>query len=220
MTNHQDQNFSEVEIANGNEELDQPKAEENINEQNQIDPKDELIKKLEEQIESLKDSWARERAEFSNYRKRMQIEILKAKDSGIEEFVKHLLNIIDNLEMVLSSSRTESQELKNFIFGVEMIRDEFLRVLSQFSIFPTVIKGDKFNPHFMEAIDVEYRKDMKEETVLEVYKKAYIRFDVNNKEKKNVLRLASVKVGKPIPDQNHTEKNDNHKQILDSNTIN
>ncbi|MCS7205185.1 MAG: nucleotide exchange factor GrpE [Leptospiraceae bacterium] len=155
--------------------------------------KEELQKALE-QVDLFKDQWARERAEFLNYKKRVQQEIQNSKSIGIEEFAKKLFGVLDNLDMVLSS-RQNHPEVLNFVLGVELIREEFLKILGQYFIKPSVEKGDKFNPSLMEAIDVEIREDLQEEVVLEVYKKAYIKEEPN--QKINVLRVASVKVGKP-----------------------
>lgn len=162
------------------------------------------IENLKQQVEELKDNWARERAEFSNYRKRMQQEILFAKNQGKEELIKRLLPIIDNLELVLNA-KNENTEVKNFISGVIMIRDEFLKILESLSIKQMVFVGDKFNPQLMEAIDVEYRDNLEEEIVLEVYKKAYIKIEDYDGKKYNVLRIASVKVGKPKQMENPTQ---------------
>lgn len=202
-------------IIEGVEEAKGLENEQIVNEQIQQNSQDELelLKKerenLKQQVEELKDNWARERAEFSNYRKRMQQEILFAKNQGKEEFIKKLLPIIDNLELVLNT-KNENPEVKNFISGVIMIRDEFLKILESLSIKQMVFVGDKFNPQLMEAIDVEYRDNLEEEIVLEVYKKAYIKIEDYDGKKYNVLRIASVKVGKPKkienPTQNQEEK--------------
>ncbi|GIX42186.1 MAG: hypothetical protein KatS3mg129_1919 [Leptospiraceae bacterium] len=169
----------------------------------------EEIKKLQEQVEHYKDNWARERAEFTNYRKRMQQEIFQAKNLGIEELAKRLLSVIDNLDMVLAS-KTDNPEVQNFIYGVDMIRSEFLKILQNYNIVPVVEKGDRFDPNLMEAIDVEIREDLKEETVIEVYKKAYIKYDPQNKDKYIVLRTASVKVGKPKEQLQDKQENQNN----------
>ncbi|MFN3604703.1 MAG: nucleotide exchange factor GrpE [Leptonema sp. (in: bacteria)] len=177
---------------------------------------------LKQLVEELKENWARERAEFSNYRKRMQQEILFARSQGVEDFIKKLLPIIDNLELVLNV-KNENPEVKNFISGVEMIRNEFLKILESLFIKQMVFEGDKFNPQIMEAIDVELRENIDEEIVINVYKKAYIKLDDSDGKKYQVLRLASVKVAKPKPLQkqntadqskdnmeNTSNQNDNH----------
>ncbi len=213
MIEQNDKELSGVDIAEGNiqdkeklsnqENTDNKNNDlENIEEDSNEKLKEENLKlkeeieKLKQQVEELKDNWARERAEFMNYRKRIQYEILQAKNSGIEEFVKKLLSVIDNLDMVLSS-KSENPEVQNFIFGVDMIRGEFLKVLNNYNIKPIVDKGDKFDPTLMEAIDVEIKEGLSAETVIEVYKKAYVKYDSENKDKYVVLRTASVKVGKP-----------------------
>ncbi len=197
MEQKENQTIEGVDIAQGTE-LEEKQQESKeleflLKENEKLKMENQNLKLI---VEELKDNWARERAEFSNYRKRMQQEILFAKNQGIEDFVKKLLPIIDNLELVLSS-KIENPEVKNFIFGVEMIRNEFLKILESVYIKPMVFVGDKFNPQIMEAIDVEYRDNLEEEIVIEVYKKAYIKIDDNDGKKYNLLRSASVKVGKP-----------------------
>ncbi len=225
MMDPKEQNLSGIDIAGGNIQENQQEMQDNQNLENNQENKTEdiesikkeneklkeEIKRLQEQVEEFKDNWARERAEFSNYRKRMQQEILLSKNLGIEEFAKKLLIVIDNLDMVLAS-KSDNPEVQNFIFGVDMIRSEFLKILQNYFIVPIVEKGDKFNPMLMEAIDVEVRDDLIEEKVLEVYKKAYIKHDPQDKNKFVVLRTASVKVGKP-KEVNNQQNNENSNNI-------
>jgi molecular chaperone GrpE len=131
---------------------------------------------------------------------------------GIEELVKRLLPVIDNLDIVLAS-KSDNPEVQNFIYGVDMIRSEFLKILQNYQIVPIVDKGDKFNPNLMEAIDVEIIDDLKEEVVTEVYKKAYVKYyDLQNKDKFVVLRTATVKVGKPRQVNLNNEPNNTSNQ--------
>lgn len=179
----------------------------------------EELQKHQQLVEELKDNWARERAEFQNYKKRMQQEIQNYKNAGIEEITKKLLFVLDNLDLVLVS-KSDNPEVQNFMFGVKMVKDEFLKILAQYSIQAVAEKGDKFDPRLMEAIDVEIRDDIQEEVVLEVYKKGYV---IDQPGRFSVLRVASVKVGKPgiqagndSGDTNNLESND----IPSSNTQN
>jgi len=222
MIDPKEQNLSGIDIAAGNTQENETEMQESPTLEDHQEKKTEdietikkeneslkeEIKKLQEQVEEFKDNWARERAEFSNYRKRMQQEILIAKNLGIEELAKKLLTVIDNLDMVLAS-KSDNPEVQNFIFGVDMIRSEFLKILQNYLIVPFVEKGEKFNPMLMEAIDVEIRDDLNEEKVLEVYKKAYIKYDPQDKNKYVVLRTASVKVGKPKEVINNVQNNEN-----------
>lgn len=223
MDQRENQTLEGIDIAKGSEieekELNEKQTEENqieilLKEKQELKMENENLKQI---VEELKENWARERAEFSNYRKRMQQEILFARNQGVEEFVKKLLPIIDNLELVLSS-KNENPEVKNFIFGVEMIRNEFLKILESILIKPMVFVGDKFNPQIMEAIDVEYRENLEEEIVIAVYKKAYVKIDDNDGKKYNLLRAASVKVGKPkqLLQENQQNTNQNNDAINQS----
>ncbi len=157
------------------------------------DPKNEL-EEARREIEELKDNWTRERAEFTNFRKRQIVERQKARAHTVAEFVQKLLPAIDNLDRVLSV-KTEDPAVKNFVVGVDMIRQELLQVLERERITPVLPAGLAFDPFAMEAIAMEDRADIEQDIVLEVFQAGYVMaWDENER---HVLRPARVKVGKP-----------------------
>lgn len=147
------------------------------------------------EIEELKESWMRERAEFTNFKKRSSQEQLRIKTHVIGNFVKGLLPVLDNLDRVLQVE-SEDPAVKNFVVGVEMIRGEFRTALEKEGIFPHNPVGESFDPVSMEAIAMEDREGLEKETVLEVYQEGYTMGQEENE--KQVLRPARVKVGKPV----------------------
>lgn len=154
-----------------------------------VDPQAALRAELEE----TKLNWARERADFSNYRKRMIEEVGRARQSGIGNFVKGLVPVVDNLDLVLAAP-ADDPAVKNFVIGVEMIRTEFLSVLARENIKPAVSVDDPFDPHMMEAVELEEREGLEGDRVLHVYKKAYV-FQPESGDRQ-VLRPAAVRVGR------------------------
>lgn len=148
---------------------------------------------LRSELEETKLNWARERADFSNYRKRMMEEIGRARQSGIANFVKGLVPVIDNLDLVLAAP-AEDAAVKNFVIGVEMIRGEFLNVLARENIKPVVSADDPFDPFLMEAVELEEVEGLEGDRVLHVYKKAYVYQPESGD--RQVLRPAAVRVGR------------------------
>lgn len=164
-----------------------------------IDEKDLIIKNLQQELEkakndvtAFKDSWARERAEFQNYKRRSANENLLSKRDSVRNFVSKLLNAFDNLDRVSSASPTE--ELKPFLDGVDMIKKEFLTILEKENIYKQIPKSEVFDPSTMEAIASEESDEYKDEIVADVYQPGYI-----SKENDVVftLRPSRVKVGRP-----------------------
>jgi molecular chaperone GrpE len=154
---------------------------------------EEEINKLKVENSSLKDSWLRERAEFQNYKRRTANEYLTIKREAVKSFVIKIINPLDNLERVgMGISITD--ELKPFIDGINMIKNEFYSVLQKENIQKTDPLNKPFDPMSMEAIAADESENYTEETVIEVYQVGY-EFVENNE--RITLRPSRVKVGRP-----------------------
>jgi molecular chaperone GrpE len=154
---------------------------------------EEEINKLKVENSSLKDSWLRERAEFQNYKRRTANEYLTIKREAVKSFVIKIINPLDNLERVgMGISITD--ELKPFIDGINMIKNEFYSVLQKENIQKTDPLNKPFDPMSMEAIAADESENYTEETVIEVYQAGY-EFVENNE--RITLRPSRVKVGRP-----------------------
>ena len=158
-----------------------------------IESEEDILKKAQEEIEDLRNSWARERAEFMNFRKRTQQERQKQIGDTIATFVQDLLPAFDNLDQVISIT-TDNSEVKKYIDGVSMIRDNFFQILSNKNIKVLQPTDADFDPQLMEAISSEERKGLKKDVVLEVYQSGYYLEDDDGS--RQLLRPARVRVGK------------------------
>jgi molecular chaperone GrpE len=154
---------------------------------------EEEINKLKVENSSLKDSWLRERAEFQNYKRRTANEYLTIKREAVKSFVLKIINPIDNLERV-GTGISITDELKPFMDGINMIKNEFYSVLQKENIQKTDPLNKPFDPMSMEAIASDESEDYTEETVIEVYQAGY-EFVENNEH--ITLRPSRVKVGRP-----------------------
>ena len=149
---------------------------------------------LQREIASLKDAWARERAEFQNYKRRVMQEMGRMKTHAVADFVAGLLPVLDNLDSVLHVT-TENVEVKQFVSGVAMIQKELISLLERHSIKIIRPAGEVFNPESMEAIAFEERDDLERDTVLEVFQDGLaMEFEDGLRQ---VLRPARVRVGRP-----------------------
>ncbi|WCL49356.1 nucleotide exchange factor GrpE [Leptospira sp. GIMC2001] len=154
---------------------------------------EEELKKARQEAESFKDSWQRERAEFTNYKRRTAGELMNSRKEAVKNFIHELLNPIDNLDRV-TAVKTESQEFKAFIDGIAMVKKEFIGILDKEGVKKMEPVGEAFDPMLMEAIASEESDDYSEETVIEVFQPGYYSMDGDNKQS---IRPARVKVGKP-----------------------
>lgn len=147
--------------------------------------KDKKIKELEEKVEELKNDYLRSRADFDNYRKRKEKEVIQTRERAVSSFVIDLLPSIDNFEMSLKM--TDNKEM--FIKGVEMIHKNLIDTLkaNKFEEF-VPNEGDDFDPYMHDPVLIE--DNTKEPgKVVAVLRKGFLH-------KENVLRPARVQVVK------------------------
>ena len=147
-----------------------------------------------EKIEELKESWAWERAEFVNFRKRTVQEKERHANDALAGFVQALLPTLDDFDQLLSME-IQNEEVRKYVAGVSIIRDNFVNILKEKQILVIYPLNEEFDPQTMEAIASEERADLDKETVLEVYQRGYL--IKTNGEQQQLIRAARVRVGKP-----------------------
>ena len=143
------------------------------------------IQKLKAERDTLVDRLARAQAEFENARRRAAKEQQDFRDFALVEAIKTLLPVVDNFERALQS-KSESAEFKS---GVELIYKQFQDVLNKLGVRPIPAKGQQFDPHVHEAIEMVETPDAEDHEVLEEWQRGY-------KYKDRLLRPAMVKVAK------------------------
>jgi molecular chaperone GrpE len=134
------------------------------------DPTEKLTAQLEEKTREANDhfdKWLRLRAEFENYKKRMQKEKADAMRFGNESVLKAVLPILDNLNRAIDHGK-EISEVGPLLEGVEMIRNELLNTLERFGVKPIAAMGEAFDPEKHEAIAQEDSEGEPNRVVTEV----------------------------------------------------
>ncbi len=198
--NHGPENSTEDTAKDVTKQQVQPNNQEEASQQQSegASPQKEQISeldKLQQENEELRESWQRERAEFVNFRKRIIQERQKQTEDTIASVVHELLPAFDNLDQVISQ-KDLSDEVKRYVDGVAMIRDNFVQILGTKHIkklWP--LPDQEFDPQTMEAISSEERKDISKDTVIEVYQAGYLL--ESEQGSKRLIRPARVRVGKP-----------------------
>lgn len=151
---------------------------------------EELVAALESaegKISELTDSLARARADFFNYRKRVERDRQKERAMIAEEKALEFLPVLDNLDRALSVP--PDADGKSLLQGVTMVRRQFLSVLEAMGVEPVPGKGAAFSPEFHEAVAAVPTDDPEQDgIVVEEIQPGY-------RTKERVLRPAKVKVG-------------------------
>lgn len=175
-----------------NEQMEGPPEEQeqihNEDQQQAINEVEELKQKLqqkEDEAQKYLDIAQRLKAEFENYRKRMEKEKAQMIDYGQETVIFELLPIIDNFERALTSSG-DYNSLKE---GIELIYRQFKKVLDKFGVREIEAEGQIFDPYKHHAVMQEEMEGKQANEIIEVFQKGYYLKD-------KVIRPSLVKVAK------------------------
>jgi len=158
-------------------------AEEQEEKADETLPQQDLLKKLQDENETLSSRIMRQQADFDNYRKRMLVEQERWRQEAVADFIKQLLPVIDNMERALEAAGKDNPLTK----GVEMVLKQMMQVLEKEGVTQIKSVGERFDPFYHEAVQKEENSDRPPETVLEEYQKGYIY-------KGKVIRPSMVKV--------------------------
>jgi len=143
------------------------------------------LQKLRAERDSLLDRLARAQAEFENARRRASKEQQDFRDYATMDSVKSLLPVMDSFERALQVT----SEPGDFRSGVELIYKQLQDALAKLGVRAIPAKGEPFDPHFHEAIEMVETSDAADHEVLEELQRGY-------KFKDRLLRPAMVKVAK------------------------
>ena len=187
-----DKNDKSVGVANVDDGRELPPAEDDGFVEDQAGPgearsampADELAK-LRAERDALLDRLARQQAEFENVRKRSAREQQDFKDYAVTEAVKALLPILDSFERAF----THRDNAREFQSGVELIYKQLLDSLAKLGVKPLDARGQVFDPHQHEAVEMVETDRAKDNTVLEELQRGY-------KLKDRLLRPAMVRVAR------------------------
>jgi len=158
------------------------------------DPRDEELVKLREEAGQLKDQLLRTLAEMDNLRKRAERERAEATLYAATNFARDILTVSDNLSRALDMAHADalkgaSEPIRNLIAGVEVTNRELLNVFERHGIKRIDPKGEKFDPHFHQAVFEVPTDDEPPGTVVQVLQAG---FSIGDR----VLRPAMVGVAR------------------------
>ena len=153
---------------------------------------DELKKALEEAKKKEQenyDGWIRERADFSNYKKRMDRdqELLRTKYKS--DVLGKFVPVLDDLELAYQH-RPEDGEAASWAEGIELIIRKFNSLLENEGLTKIDVKpGDKLDPNIHMAVSSEDSDEFGSEEIIEVLQNGYRMGD-------KIIRPAMVRVAR------------------------
>ena len=144
------------------------------------------------EITKLREEVMRRAAEFENFRKQKEREAAQSGVRMLENTVRDLLPLIDDLKRLMSHIPVEMQamaEAKPFIEGVELIRKNFMSLLENKGVKEIEAKGKVLDVNFHEAITQVDAPGAEPDTIVEEYQTGYTLGD-------RVIRHAKVIVAR------------------------
>jgi molecular chaperone GrpE len=141
------------------------------------------VEALRREVSELKDALLRRRADFENYRRRVERDREAAATEAEAGVLRKILGTVDNLERALAAAGTESS-LRD---GVALTLRELLGLLESLGVVTLDPLKERFDPAYHQAILHEPAAGFAPGTVAEVYRKGFTY-------KGRLLRPAMVKV--------------------------
>ncbi|MFR5266010.1 nucleotide exchange factor GrpE [Clostridium sp.] len=176
----------EPNVDENSEEVSSEEEAEEIDELKELREKHMLFegknKKLQNELDTLKDRLLRINAEYENYRKRTDKEKERIYSDACTDVLSKMLPVLDNLERAVSVDGSV-EDLKK---GVEMTIRQFIDALSKLDV-EEIDVSEGFDPNVHEAVMHVQDENFGENQVAEVFQKGYKRGD-------KVIRHAMVKV--------------------------
>jgi len=145
------------------------------------------LAQLQAKNTELNDQYLRAQADVQNARRRADEEVSKARKFALESFAESLLPVLDSFEAGLAIADATTQQLRE---GSDATLRQLLSALERnkvLAVNPGV--GDKFDPHFHQAIAV-VAAEQEANTIVSVLQKGYTIAE-------RVLRPALVTVTAP-----------------------
>lgn len=141
----------------------------------------------DEQLQELTADLQRTRADFENYRKRVEAEKVAAREAGQASAIMKLIPVIDNIEraIVYTPEELKDNEWVKGVSGLVKHLEKSLEALNLKRIEAT--PGTEFNPELHEAIQFDEDATGDKEVVAEELQSGY---SLNG----HVIRHAMVKV--------------------------
>jgi molecular chaperone GrpE len=119
------------------------------------------------------DRYLRLAAELENIKKRQEREVAELRQFANENLLKELVPVLDNLERALEHGR-QSEAPEALMEGLDLVNQDFLKVLGRFGVTPINSVGERFDPAYHHAVMEEEAPEVEDQTVLKELQKGYL----------------------------------------------
>jgi molecular chaperone GrpE len=129
------------------------------------------LARLQREVDRFKELYLRKMADFENYRKRQEREMVEFRRLANSDLLRELFPVLDNLERALDAPGSEGSGLRA---GVELVLRQFKEILGRFGVVEIDPQGLMFDPTVHEALARHEAAGVPENTVVQVLEKGYL----------------------------------------------
>jgi molecular chaperone GrpE len=148
------------------------------------------LEECKKELAYWKDQFLRSKADFENFKRRIEKEQTQWFQTAQAVLLFDLLNVVDDFDRAFEEKQKEgySLELKAWIEGFELIRKSLHKLLSKYDVKEIKIEAE-FDPRIHEAVAQVDSPDHKAGQIVDVIQKGYTFKDA-------VLRPAKVTIAR------------------------
>jgi molecular chaperone GrpE len=172
--------------------------------ENNSDSPENIIEKLNEEIQDLKDQRLRAAAELENLRKRAEKDQADALKYGVSNFAKEIINIKDNVERAQSSISEDvrsNDAVKSIVEGLDMIAQSAVATFEKIGIKKIESLNEKFDHNLHQAMMEIENNEVEPGTIVQELISGYTLHD-------RLLRPAMVGVSKKTQQNQQSDDSD------------
>ena len=172
--------------------------------ENNSDSPENIIEKLNEEIQDLKDQRLRVAAELENFRKRAEKDQADALKYGVSNFAKEIINIKDNVERAQSSISEDvrsNDAVKSIVEGLDMIAQSAVATFEKIGIKKIESLNEKFDHNLHQAMMEIENDEVEPGTIVQELISGYTLHD-------RLLRPAMVGVSKKTQQNQQSDDSD------------
>jgi molecular chaperone GrpE len=107
------------------------------------------LETMKVQVDDYKDRYLRSQADLQTYRRRVQGDIDRARDAGLESALLPVMTVYDDLGRALAVGKDDPEKI---LPGIQSVREGLERNLDMLGIKKVGVKGEAFNPELHEAL--------------------------------------------------------------------
>jgi molecular chaperone GrpE len=130
-----------------------------------------------EQVGKFRDELLRRAADFENFRKQKERETMMASSRALENVIRELLPVVDDVKRLLYHAPPSSEissEARPYIEGVELVKKNLEKWLTEKGVNAIESIGTKLDVNFHEAISQVDHPEAEADTIIEEYQTGYL----------------------------------------------